>query len=188
MWGHTRISREQKGAPTSSLELRDNRPSRKVDIYDVLRPTNDVYTMFLGTTRLRVVAFIRIGTRLLQHLVGGVTATCISLHPRVHAYLSLHFRAYAACVRLIAHLQTRTACISLVFVEVTGSSTGASDSLAAWEKLQRLRDESGGGRHVLVSQPMKGSRVYGAFCVSREFRRGYSPWGRLLQFNYFLEK
>eukprot|EP00904_Undaria_pinnatifida_P009456 jgi/Undpi1/5640/HiC_scaffold_2.g00915.m1 len=45
--------------------------------------------------------------------------------------------------------ETHPASISLVFVEVDGSCTGASDSLAAWEKLQRLRDEGEGGTYVL---------------------------------------
>lgn len=97
-----------------------------------------------------------------------------SLHYRAHVcrrYISARLCIVATPPRLcvcacrITQPQTHTACISLVFVEVTGSSTGASDSLVAWEKLQRLRDESEGGTYVLVSQPMKGGRGYGAFCV-----------------------
>lgn len=59
------------------------------------------------------------------------------------------------CVCRMTPSQTHPASISLVFVEVAGSCTGASDSLAAWEKLQRLRDEGEGGTYVLVSSVVK---------------------------------
>ena len=129
----------------------------------MLRPRSDDVSR--RHTRHLFVAFIRLCTRILQHLVGGGVAATYRYIYRLYAYLSLHLRGYAACARLIAHLQARAACVSLVFVEVTGSSTGASDSLAAWEKLQRIREESEGGSFVLVSQPVKVVRVSVAFCV-----------------------